>query len=287
MGPEQQNSTSYGIPGEDSAPSGGPREHRPLARPSDAALGRSLALVRFLRRSCPWDARQDPASLRPYLLEEAAEVADAILEEDDRALSSELGDLLLNVAFQIVLAEEREAFDAPAVVAELETKMRTRHPHVYGDAGEPPDWEEMKSREREDAGERFFAGIAASLEPLARAFRTQERAAGVGFDWPDLEGPLAKVREELGELETELGEPAGDGRRVEEELGDLLFACVNLARRAGLHPSNALARAVTAFQRRFERTLELAEAAGTPVGEASLEELDALWERAKREEARG
>jgi ATP diphosphatase len=288
--------------------------HAAYGRPGDAALARSLALVRLLRERCPWDARQTPRSLRPYLLEEAHETAQAVAEGDDEALATELGDLLLNVAFQIVLAEERGAFAGGDVVSRLEEKMRRRHPHVYGDAEEPPDWEALKAAERQDemaakepgdaevpgeppagraGGADPFAGVPAELEPLARGFRLQQRAAVVGFDWDDVAGPLAKVREELEELETELvghargGAPTG-GRlpgppdpRLEEEVGDLLFAAVNLARRAGVHPSNALTVANRKFEERFWALLSLAEERGTDPASASLAELDALWEDVK------
>ena len=133
------------------------RLHAQRAREGDEALGRALALVRFLRERCPWDAKQTPNTLRPYLLEEAHEVADAIRSGDDEGLAGELGDLLLNVAFQIVLAEERGAFDAQGVTEALEAKMETRHPHVYGDADAPPDWEALKAAERR-AGTRPASG---------------------------------------------------------------------------------------------------------------------------------
>ena len=157
--------------------------HLSRAEPGDSLLGRSLALVRFLRERCPWDARQDPRSLRPYLLEEAHEVADAIAAEDDDALPGELGDLLLNVAFQIVLAEEREAFESRDVLERLESKMRDRHPHIYGDAESPPDWEALKAELRAGHGERtepdadVFEGVPMALEPLSRALRVQDRMA--------------------------------------------------------------------------------------------------------------
>ena len=191
-------------------------------RPSDAALGRALALVRYLRIHCPWDARQTPRSLRPYLLEEAHETAEAIMAEDDGALRSELGDLLLNVAFQLVLGEERGTFEAEDVVAALEGKMRDRHPHVYGDAEHPPDWERLKAEERHKQGDGgdAFAGVPAGLEPLDRAMRVQERAAGLNFDWPDVSGALDKLREEIGELEREIEsvqEQGNSGARNNEE----------------------------------------------------------------------
>jgi MazG family protein len=208
--------------------------HQACSRETDASLGRAVALVRFLRERCPWDARQDPQSLRPYLLEEAHEVAEAISSGDDSALAAELGDLLLNVAFQIALAEERGSFNAGDVVERLEEKMEARHPHVYGDAEGPPDWEAMKAHERTSGpGDNDpFEGVPPELEPLSRAMRVQERMAALGFDWPDVSGPLEKVREETSELEAAIEDRAHDAtaerglERVEEEIGDLLFAVV-------------------------------------------------------------
>src|SRR5687768_14722821 len=164
-------------------------------------LDRALDLVRFLRQNCPWDAAQTPESLIPYLLEEAHEVADAILRITAQAssdpLASELGDLLLNVAFQIVLAEEKKSFDAEVVVRELESKMRRRHPHLYGD-GERVDWETLKAKERAaGTATSVLHGVAKGLDPLSKAHRIQERVATVGFDWENARGAFDKVAEEL------------------------------------------------------------------------------------------
>lgn len=265
---------------------------RSRARPGDGALGRTLALVRLLRDECPWDAQQTPRTLRPYLLEEAHEVADAVEAGDDGELEGELGDLLLNVAFQIVLAEERDAFDAEDVVARLETKMIARHPHVWGEATVPPDWEALKAAEREGGetgGEAPdpFSGISAGLDPLSRAARVQERMAAIGFDWDALEGPLEKVREEAAELAEVAGTDAkrriGDAdRAVEEEVGDLLFAAVNAARIAGAHPANALLSAIAKFEARCRAMIDLAERRGVDWRTVGLETLDELWDDVKR-----
>ena len=270
--------------------------HADEVREGDDALARALALVRFLRLRCPWDAKQTPQTLRPYLLEEAHEVADAIRAGDEGGLSGELGDLLLNVAFQIVLAEERGAFAAADVVEALEAKMEARHPHVYGDADAPPDWESLKAAERE-ARDDPFQGVSAGLDPLSRAARVQERMAGFGFDWPDLAGPLEKVREETAELERAAAEdgPESPGssapRRmgdaspdVVEEVGDLLFAVVNASRWAGVHPANALLGAIEKFERRCRRMIELAESRGLEWKSADLATLDAVWEEVKADE---
>ncbi len=299
-------------PGRRGPPSGsgdGPPDHAARSRPDDALLGRSLALVRHLRQHCPWDARQTPESLRPYLLEEAHETADAILAGDPDELAGELGDLLLNLAFQVVVAEERGAFDAAEVVRRLEAKMRDRHPHVYGDAEEPPDWEATKAAERSgDRGDAAapFDGVPEGLEPLSRALRLQQRAAALGFDWPDVRGALGKLREEIEELEEELATAPADGEgedpgrgpteegaraggtvpdaRLEEEAGDLLFAAVNVARLAGTHPEPALAAANRKFERRFADLLRRARERGIDPSEASLEELEALWVEGKEAE---
>jgi ATP diphosphatase len=250
--------------------------HSPSAEPG--TLDRALQVVRFLRAGCPWDAAQTPVSLTPYLLEESMELADAILEgAGDETLRSELGDLLLNIAFQIVLAEERGAFAAEDVVQSLEAKMRRRHPHLYGDAEERPHWEAHKANERD--GNDVFEGLATLMDPLSRAQRVQDRAAGVGFDWDHARDAFAKVHEEVDEVADHL--ESGERDALEQELGDLLFAVVNVARLSGLHAATALRRANVKFERRFARVVELAEARGLKLGEAGLEELDAIWEEIK------
>lgn len=279
--------------------------HLGSASPEDVSLARALALVRFLREHCEWDARQTSESLVPYLLEEAHEVADAIRRGDDAELSSELGDLLLNVAFQVVLAQERGAFGAERVVTRLEEKMIERHPHIYGDAEEAPDWEEMKARQRAGTvagsgttsarADDPLAGISAGLEPLSRALRVQERAAGVGFDWPSVDGAIDKVREELCELESlvegKAVSPSSAGAAppaaVVDEAGDLLFAAVNVCRLAGVHPMTALAGATEKFSRRFRAVAERARASGIDMAASDLRALDELWDAVKETETRG
>lgn len=259
-------------------------DHLRELRREDVDFARVLPLVRHLRRHCPWDARQTPRSLRPYLLEEAGEVADAVAGGDDRELPGELGDLLLNVAFQVVLAEERGSFGATDVVRRLEQKMKDRHPHVYGDAEEPPPWEELKAREGADGGESegTHDGEHGGREsgPLGAALRAQRRAADRNFDWPDVRGALAKVREEADEVER-LADAGADPDRVREEVGDLLFAAVNAARLSAVDPDRALVEAVSKFRDRWGRVLELAADRGLQPEEATLEELDALWDRVK------
>ena len=255
-----------------------------------SSLDDTLALMRDLRKRCEWDAAQTHESLRPYLIEEAHELDDAIRLENDKLFREELGDLLLQVLFHSVLAEERGAFSIADVAEGLITKMKGRHPHLYGDAAKEP-WERMKSKQRRSISD----GLPAALPSLHRAHRLQDRAAGVGFDWPDVDGPAEKVEEELEEVRSELKEspppktgspPLLDERHyaVEAELGDLLFAVVNLCRKAGVHASIALDKANAKFERRFQRVEKMATERGIDVPHAGLKKLDALWDEAKSEE---
>ena len=242
-----------------------------------ATLEDTLALMRDLRARCEWDAAQTHQSLRPYLIEEAHEVDDALRAGDDAALRGELGDLLLQVVFHAVIAEERGAFDLHDVAFALVDKMKRRHPHLYGD-GEKVPWERQKAKVRDSIAD----GLPVDLPALHRAHRLQDRAAGVGFDWDDVQGPLAKVREELDEVAREI--EGGDAAGLEGELGDLLFAVVNLCRKAGAHAAVALDRANMKFTARFGAVERLAKARGLVVGEATLAELDALWDEVKAAE---
>jgi MazG family protein len=237
----------------------------------------TLALMRDLRARCEWDAAQTHESLRPYLVEEAHEVDDAIRAGDDRKLREELGDLLLQVLFHAVVAEERGAFNAADVAEAFVVKMKGRHPHLYGD-GVKQSWEKMKAKKRES----IVDGLPVDLPALHRAFRLQDRAAGVGFDWPDTTGPMIKVREELEEVRVELNATPVDQDRLEDELGDLLFAVVNLCRKANVHPALALDRANIKFSRRFSAVERVAKERGLKVGEATLEQLDAIWDEVKK-----
>ena len=250
------------------------------SRVPDAALARALALVRDLRARCPWDGAQTRETLRPYLVEEALELDQALRHGEPAELRDELGDLLLHLAFQIVIGEERREFDAATVTGALEAKMWRRHPHLFGDSPTPDHegWERTKRKER-GAGSGTLRGLPPSLPPLLMAFRLQERAAGVGFDWPDARGPMQKVREEIAELERETEK--GKRERLEDEVGDLLFAVVNLARKLEIDPRAALERANEKFRRRFEGVERLAAERGVEVGRASLEELDRLWDEVK------
>lgn len=245
-------------------------------------LADALELMKDLRRRCEWDAAQTHESLRPYLIEEAYEVDDAIRAGNDQALRGELGDLLLQVLFHSVVAEERNAFDFSDVVEGFLTKMKSRHPHLYA-GGERQGWEGMKAKQRES----IVDGLPPDLPSLHRAFRLQDRAAGVGFDWPDATGPAEKVEEELAEVREEIAAgaaPEAHGvpeAKLEEELGDLLFSVVNLCRKLGVHPSLALDKANLKFARRFQSVEALARARGLDVRTAGLERLDELWDEVK------
>lgn len=245
----------------------------------DSALGRALVLVRSLRAGCAWDRAQTPQTLRPYLVEEVLELDQAIRAGDPIALRDELGDLLLHLAFQIVIAEERSQFNAEVVTRGLEAKMRRRHPELFSGRGgsDHEHWERHKRGERGPLGP--FAGLPSTLPPLLMAYRLGARAAGVGFDWPDASGPLAKVREETGEVERSMQD--GVASALAEEIGDLLFAVVNLARKVNVDPGAALEQANLKFMRRFGAMEQLASERGVDVGTATLEELDRLWDEVK------
>ena len=245
--------------------------------PGPGSLDRALQLVRYLRIHCPWDREQTAESLIPYLLEETHEVVDAIRGGSAADLEGELGDLLLNLAFQIVVAEESQSMDADSVYSCLEKKMISRHPQLFG-GGEHPGWEQLKKAER-GADESVLSGMAKGLDPLSASFRIQERVAAVGFDWEDYSGAWDKVAEELGEVREAV--ETGDSDALTEELGDLLFAAVNLSRLAGTHPTTALARANSKFTQRFEKLELLARARDIDLATAGLEVLDGLWEEIK------
>ena len=236
-------------------------------------------MVRDLRQRCPWDRAQTRETLRPYLVEEVLELDDALGGGDPDTIRGEVSDLLLHLAFQLVIAEERREFSADEVAEHLDRKMRRRHPQLF-DLGEAEPWERIKRRERRG---KTLSGIVPTLPPLLKAYRLQERAASVGFDWPDVEGPLQKVREELGEVELEVASGAND--RLRDEIGDLLFAVVNLARKAEVQPGPALDRANRKFSARFEAVEALCAQRGIDLDSAGLEVLDRLWGEVKRQES--
>lgn len=236
-----------------------------------------MARLRDPERGREWDVAQDFASIAPYTIEEAYEVADAIERDDMADLKDELGDLLLQVVFHARIAEDAGAFALPDVVAAICEKMERRHPHIFGGSADeaPPGWERIKAEERAakaDAG--ALDGVALGLPALLRADKLQKRAARVGFDWPDASGARAKIDEELVEIES-----ATTSAAVEEEVGDLLFSVVNWARKLGLDPEAALRGANGKFERRF-RAMEAASEAD--LATLDLAALEALWQSAKR-----
>ena len=250
------------------------------------SLDRLLAVMARLRdpvRGCEWDCAQTFATIAPYTIEEAYEVDDAIARGDMAALKEELGDLLLQVVFHARMAEEKALFAFEDVAATIANKMESRHPHVFGDApaenvGREDRWENAKAREREAKGAHSaMDGVALALPALMRADKLQKRAACQGFDWPDTQGAAEKVIEELQELD----EAASDPERI-AEAGDLLFAAVNVARKYGVAPEDALRAANAKFERRF-RGME-ALAAGT-FADLTLDQQETLWQRVKRSEA--
>ena len=257
------------------------------------ALAELQDLTRRLRRECPWDREQTAKTIVPHTVEEAYEVADAVLAEDDDELRGELGDLLFQVYFLALLLEERGAGDLEAVAREVHAKLVRRHPHVFGDAEARTAarvrtrWEEIKVEHEGRTG--VFHHVPESLPALLRARKVQRRAAAVGYDWPDLAGPLAKLREELAELEDALAstfEPAPESEpdpAAFHEVGDLLFTVANVARRLNIDPELALRSATNRFVRRVERASELADARGDDWSGLELDAQDAYYELAKEE----
>ena len=252
---------------------------------------RLRAIVACLRapNGCPWDREQTHATLRSALIEEAYEVLAAIEASDDANLSEELGDLLLHVAMHAQIGSERGAFDFEGIAQGIGDKMIRRHPHVFGE-GKLTDstavlqrWDQIKREEKGSADHPVMAGLMPSLPALIRAQKAQEKAARVGFDWPSIEGVAAKVREEIAEVEAET--VLGPGRNLEavaDEIGDLLFATVNLARWHKLEAEIILQRATDKFVRRFQHIETALRTTGRRWEDASFEELDLLWEQAKK-----
>lgn len=251
---------------------------------------------------CPWDQKQTLVDLRAYVLEEAHEVAAALdlhAAGEDGGLAAELGDLLFQVVFVTVLAEEAGEFDLAAVIDGIHAKMVERHPHVFGDEvladveEVKKAWEARKVEARNKDGQgvvegSLLDGVAASLPALTAAYRMTQKAAGVGFDWPDVDGVLAKVREELAEFEAELDERGAprDLELARGELGDLLFTVANLGRRLGIDPEAALAGTNLKFRRRFAGVEAGLAERGKSLVEADLDEMDALWNTVKGREHR-
>jgi len=264
-----------------------------MTRPIDDLLA-IMTRLRDPERGCPWDRAQDFASIAPYTIEEAYEVADAIERGDIDALKDELGDLLLQVVFHARMAEEAGHFAFDDVAAAIVDKMVRRHPHVFGDvainsvAAQNDAWEAHKAAERDAQGRKgggaasVVDGVALALPALLRAAKISGRAARIGFDWPDARAVIPKIAEEIAELEAEL-DGSGSQAALEEEIGDLLFAAANLARKLEVEPETALRRATVKFERRFRRVEALAGERG--IGR-DLDALEALWQEVKSAEGK-
>ena len=279
------------------------------------AFGRFLDVLDALRANCPWDKKQTNESLRPNTIEETYELCDALIKNDIPDICKELGDVLLHICFYAKIAEEKAQFDMADVCNALTKKMITRHPHVYhpsqidaenprplpyvpenyDNSGNPADsgkittvtqvlenWEQIKLKEK-DGNERVLSGVPEALPSLIKAYRIQDKARNVGFDWEDKQDVWKKVREELDELEAELAHE--DKQRSTEELGDFLFSVINAARLYKLNPDNALEMTNRKFINRFNYIEDHSIMKGKPLTEMTLEEMDALWNEAKKNEA--
>lgn len=261
-------------------------------RDEQAGFGRIMEIMRRLRGpgGCPWDAEQTHESLKRYLLEEAYEVIEAIDAGSPEMLREELGDLLLQPIFHAVVAEERGAFAMTDVLESLADKLVSRHPHVFGDQvvrtsdEQIENWERIKQKEKAQERRSALAGVPAHLPALMRAQKVTEKASRVGFDWTRVDEVHAKVMEELTEFEEAMA--TGKQERMEAELGDLLFAIVNLGRFLALNPEEALRKTIERFARRFSHIEETLHSRGVTLKHASLADMEALWEEAKGREGR-
>lgn len=249
-----------------------------------ASFGRFLDVLDELREKCPWDRKQTNASLRPNTIEEVFELSDALMDEDTQNICKELGDVLLHVAFYAKIAQEREQFDMKDVCDRLCEKLIYRHPHVFGTtkaetAGEVcKNWEQLKMAEK-GGNKTILSGVPASLPSLIKAYRMQEKAANVGFDWDKKEQVWDKVREELDELQVEMEK--GDKENAQKEFGDFIFSLVNAGRLYDMNPDTALELTNKKFRNRFNFVEERSVACGRNMQDMSLEDMDALWNEAK------
>ena len=251
------------------------------------AFGRFLDVLDELREKCPWDRKQTNSSLRPNTIEECFELSDAIVADDTQNICKELGDVLLHVAFYAKIAQEKNQFDMKDVCDRLCDKLIYRHPHVFGEAvaetaGEVcKNWEQLKMAEK-DGNKTVLSGVPNSMPSLIKAYRMQEKAANVGFDWEKKEDVWEKVKEEIAEVEAEMEK--GDKSAMEKEFGDLLFSLVNASRLYGINPDNALELTNNKFRRRFNYVEERSIGQGRDLRDMSLEEMDDLWNKAKQDE---
>jgi nucleoside triphosphate diphosphatase len=270
-----------------------------MTRSPSRDIDRLIAIMAALRTSktgCPWDLAQNFSTIAPYTLEEAYEVADAIARDDLADLKEELGDLLLQVVFHARMAEELGAFDFGDVVRSISEKLIRRHPHVFGDERSPSPraveglWERIKAEEKAqkkgDKTDGALAGVPVALPALTRALKLQDKASRVGFDWHDPCAVLRKIREEADEIELALGagDPASSAGEAAQEVGDLLFAAVNLARHLRADPESLLRRTNQKFERRFAAIERALAAQGKAPQDVTLAEMDALWDEAKAHE---
>lgn len=254
-------------------------------------LARLVSIMRQLRdpqNGCPWDVEQTFESVAPYTIEEAYEVADAIARGDIADIRDELGDLLLQVVFHARMAEEAGSFSLADVAASINNKMVARHPHVFGTEDtvsvdqQNQRWEDLKAAERARRGKTgVLDDVAAGLPPMLRALKLQKRAARVGFDWQQIEQVIDKLHEETAELKAELQNDVPDKQRVTDEVGDVLFVAVNLARKAGIDPETALMGCNSKFEKRFRFIEESAAQDHKKLDDMSLDEMESLWQKAK------
>lgn len=250
-----------------------------------AAFGKLLDVLDTLRVRCPWDAKQTNESLRPNTVEEVFELVDALITDDAENIKKELGDVLLHVAFYSKIASEQGRFDIADVCTALTDKLIFRHPHIYGDVQADSadkvaqNWEQIKLREK-GGNKTVLAGVPSALPALIKANRIQEKAANVGFDWEDRSQVWDKVKEEAGEVEQEIA--SGNADALEAEFGDLMFAVVNAARLYGVNPETALERTNRKFISRFNHLERRAKELGRSLKDMTLEEMDELWNEAKK-----
>ena len=262
-------------------------EHKHTKEEKMQAFGRLLDVMDRLREECPWDRKQTNDSLRPNTIEETYELCDALIRDDQKEICKELGDVLLHVVFYGRIGEEKQQFDIADVCNKLCDKLIFRHPHVYGEAVAKDaeavleSWEQIKLKEK-DGNKTVLSGVPAALPSLIKAYRVQDKARNVGFDWEDKQDVWGKVREELGELEAELRKE--DKENSTRELGDFLFSVINAARLYKLNPDNALEMTNQKFIRRFNYIEQHSIRAGKPLTEMTLAEMDALWNEAKEKE---
>ena len=250
------------------------------------AFGRLLDVLDTLREKCPWDRKQTNESLRPNTIEETYELCDALINNDTMNICKELGDVLLHVCFYAKIGSEQEQFDIADVCNKLCDKLIYRHPHVYGDsvaenAGDVvKSWEQLKLKEK-DGNKTLLSGVPASLPSLIKAYRIQDKARNVGFDWEEKEDVWHKVKEEIEEYQTEIDKM--DQEKATDEFGDLMFSLVNAARLYHINPDNALERTNQKFIRRFNYVEQQTLQQGRSLKEMTLEEMDALWNEAKKQ----